>query len=362
MKVEVKILRRSVGELSSPGRYSKLEDPDNRLITNPSVVNTFVNNPFVRTKDQPAQIIGIVDGRIVGGVGALPMRMIADGTNYETSAGPDILVNPEYRTTGLAIDFIEMGRTMSPDWITVDFYVSRMARKVCGLMGSAVFSIAQFALVRKSEEFFAQRVPSCLSWLACLVLDVLFALHRLGVWAIVSVKTWGWLVEDASDETGFGAFASLVAVDKHRFREDVSLTYLKWLFANDFDSVEMADKHLWRMGKGDVIYGYVLTRVSNKGRRARIIEWQATDGNEEKLPWMMLKIAMRVLGKTNAVVLSVSSDDVDLVQLFRRLLPRMPDQAATVGVGDGSPLEKHSGWRDQKSWRIRPAMGDCGFY
>lgn len=362
MKIEVETLVRSVGELTALGRFAKYADPDRRLITLPSVVDAFVNNPFVRTKDQPAQIVGVVGDRIIGGVGALPMRMVADGENYETSAGPDILVNAAFRNTCFALDLIEAGRMMSPDRITVDFYVSRMARKVCGLMGNAVFDIAQFALVRRSMEFFGSRIPPFIRWLACPLLDCAFALHRMIVRVVVALRTRGWRLEDASDEQGLRDFAALVEKDAHRFREDVSVAFLQWLFANDFDSVALADKHLWRVSRGDAVYGYVLTRVSNRGRRGRTIEWQATDGNEDKLSWMLLKAALRVIGKTNAVVLSFSSADAALFGPFRWLLPRLPLQAATVGVGEGSPLERHPGWREQKNWRIRPAMGDCGLY
>jgi len=362
MKEKVEILFRAVEELTSLDRYSSFEDPDHCLISSKSVIATYCGNPYLRTNTQPSQVVGVVGNRIIGAVGALPMRMVADGKSYETSANPDTWVNPDFRKTGLALDLIEAGRNMSPDKIAVDFYVSRVARKVAGLMGSAVFTISQFALVRKSAEFFAQRMSSYLVWMVCPMLDILFAVHRIAVGLIVSAKTRGWRIEDVSNAAGFCVFASLVALDKHRFREEVSTTYLKWLFANDFDTVEMADKHLWKVSKGDDVYGYVLTRVSNRGKRTRLIEWQSTDGNEDLLPWMMLKIATCVLRKTNAVVLSVSSEDVPIVRVFKRLLPRIPDQAATVGVGDCSSLEQHQGWRIQNNWRIRPAMGDCGFY
>ena len=61
-------------------------------------------------------------------------------------------------------------------------------------------------------------------------------------------------------------------------------------------------------------------------------------------------------------MISVSKSDASVIKVLARLLPRMPEQAATVHVRDGSPLEKHEGWRDQSNWRIRPIMGDCAFY
>ena len=142
----------------------------------------------------------------------------------------------------------------------------------------------------------------------------------------------------------------------------MSPEFLKWVLENDFDPVELADKRLWRVSVKDKVMGFVMTRVSNMGARVRVVEWQAVPGEEKEIPWMILAAAFKALGGHSAVVISVDSNDKGLVSTLRRLLPRLPDQAATVNVSAGSPLERHEGWKDQANWRIRPIMGDCAFY
>ena len=237
-----------------------------------------------------------------------------------------------------------------------------MARQVIGMFGGAVFSISQFTIVRRSSLFFARRFPSCMSKLVCCLLDLIFLAHRILCSIIIRMRTYNWVLERVLDDSSIEEFSSHVAEDHHKFREDVSPTFMNWILNNDFESVQKADKSIWRIKKKNATIGFVMTRLSDNGQRGRILEWQAVHGYEKEVPWMLLCVSRVLVKKCSAVVLSVSSEDLAIVKVLRRLLPRLPTQAATVSITDGSRFAKCAGWREQSNWRLRPIMGDCGFY
>lgn len=351
-----------MAELSDIGRFSAYADPNQLLLKNNMTIGMFRENPFLRGPEQVAQTLGIVAGRIVGGVCSFPRQIIADGTVYETSANPGLFVHPDFRKTGLALDLIERCWNRSKDHIALDFYVSPQARGVVRMMGGAVFDIAQYAIIRKSSKIIGSRMRKWAKVLVAPLLDLVFAIHRCLLLAVVSVKTWSWRFQLADDDDSLAEFSSLIANDQHRFRENMPPDCLKWILNHDFLPLDKANKHLWRVVKAGQTIGFVLTRVTlDGGSRVRILEWQMTAGNELLMPWLLLKAALRSLGQNAAAIISVGASE-SAARVFKWILPPISVQASTVGVGDESPLEKHMGWRDQRNWRIRPAMGDCAFY
>lgn len=357
MKRPVKSIIRSVEGLSSNEVFEGLKNVDRLTIQGASVIDAYQTNPYLDSLEQPAEMIGVVDDTIIGSVGVMPMRMIADGKSYRTVANPDTRVDAEYRKTGYALDLIDFGFDNAADGIRVDFYVSESARKVMKMFGGTVFNIAQFALVKRSSLFFKDRLPKYVSWLGCAALDVAFFFHRLVIKVILLIKTSSWKMSITDDEESLREFADLIATDSHRFRNDVSETFLKWIIAHDFRGIDIADKHLWRFICKNKTIGFVLMRKDGTGR-GRLIDWQATSGNEALLPIMMLKAADTLLSKCKAVVISASASDQNIVAYFSHKCPKLPTQAAVIAVSDSSPLQKHEGWQDQSNWRIRPTMGD----
>lgn len=361
MSVKVHSIIRSVADLSSSAKFEGLANVDRFTIHDPYIIDAYQSNPFLRSAEHPAELVGVVDGRIMGRVGLMPMRMIADDSEYETVANPGILVDPEYRKTGFALELLEFGNQNCKDKIRLDFYVSKTARKVMKLWGGAVFDILQFALVRRSSLFFSDRLPAVWAFVVCSGLDIVFFFHRVLVKVLLLLQTATWRVFVADDADSLHEFAELVRADSHRFRNDVSEIFLDWILKHDFRGVMVANKHLWRFIRDGKTIGFVLMRKDHTGR-GRIIDWQATPGNERFLPLMILKAANRMLSSCKAVVISVSSADTDIVRYLSRRCLHLPTQAATVSAGYGSPLTRHEGWRVQSNWRIRPTMGDSCLY
>lgn len=343
MKIDIKTVVLSVRDL-----------PPSRM------ADAYRNNPCLENMDQPVKMEGRVGGKLIGKVWSLPMPLWADGREYITSANPDIDVLPEYRKTGYALDLLEFGTTASRDKIKVDFYVSKSARKVARLCGGCVFDISQFAVVRDSSLFLEKRLSGWVALVVCGALNFVFGVHRIVLGALVALKTRHWTFQCADNGRAIEEFTNLIKQDEHRFKPNATDKFYAWILKNDFGDIDESDKHLWRVAANGELLGFVIAR--RNGARGRVIDWQVAQGHETDIPWLLLATARRCLPRCKAVVFSISSIERNLIQVLRRLLPRLPTQAATVSVGDGSPLLGHDGWREQANWRIRPTMGDSCLY
>ena len=157
-------------------------------------------------------------------------------------------------------------------------------------------------------------------------------------------------------------FCDLIAVDEHRFREDMDPKGISWILTNDFFPAAMADKKFYCVKVKDQTIGYFMTRRSEQGTRGRILEWQTVKGAESAIPWMLIRAAKLLIRNTDAVVVSVGAEETAIIKVLKKILVPFTTQHAVVGARNDSPLRKHEGWDKAVNWRIRPAMGDGCFY
>lgn len=362
--MEVKVVERKFSELKSLGRFADYEDPDRGLIDAESVADVFVSDPYLTDTERTAQILGVVENRIIGRISPFPLHVIADGALYEGAAGMNLSVNPNFRKTGFAIDLIERLDAYSKDQIQVGYYVSRVARKMIGMMGDAVFSIRQFALVKRSAYLLGKRLPKWGRKIFCPVLDLIFFIHYAILRLVVGLKTRGWKIEQvrSDDVHGIGQFVDMVKSDRFRFRQSVDADFVQWALRHDFETAGNWEKSLYRVSIGGKAVGFFLSRATLGDDRGRLLDWQTEQGWERIVPWMLLKGALIQRHKVLATVISVSATDSAVVKVLKWLLPPLPLQAAVIGAGPDSPLRHHDGWQEQRNWRLRPSMGDSVFY
>ena len=361
---DVQTYYRTVDELSSHGRFASLEDLNSYLDFSPEKVRTFEQNPYLKTKETTAQLLGVTDGKIIGAVGVFPLRVCADDKKYEACACPLIHVLPDYRKTLYGIDLSKATATVSADKMTINCGLSHMSAKMNKLFKTPVFPLRQFAYVKRSRLFFGQRIPRWLHWMALPLMDVAFAVHRCLASLSVAIKTHSWIVERISvdDEDRIKEFCELIKSDPHRFREHIGPEWVNWVLTNDFFPLEVADKRLYRVSlKGQTI-GFFMTRLTEQGARGRIIEWQVAPGFEKSLPWMMMLAARLLVKKADASIVALGEDEHDAIRTLKHWLLPFPNQHAVIGAHKTSPLRQHDGWREARNWRIRPAMGDGCFY
>lgn len=362
MRSKVSLVARMASDFSDLNKLANYSDPSHMVGKDLNFIDVSRANPFLASFDFEMQTLGLVDNRICGSVSHLPKQIRADGVVYETSANPNIFVVPDARKFGVALDLFDRCCLVSRDHISLDFYVSRPARRVANMMGYSVFQILRFVIIRKSVALIGSRLPRAVACLLGPLLDVVFAVHRAVVGLLVAMKTSRIQFCLADDDVSISEFVDMIARDSHRFRENVTCESVKWILKYDYFPMAKANKHLWRVVKGGQTLGFVLARENFLGGpTGRIIDWQFKDEFVAATPWILLKMGLKLVRKINFVVIAMSAGD-HACSVMKKLLPRKPVQAATVGVGENSPLEKHEGWRVQANWRIRPTMGDSCLY
>ncbi len=361
---EVQTYYRTVDELSSHGRFAEFEDLNAYLDFSKEKVATFQSNPYLTSGQVTAQMLGVVDGKMMGAVGMFPLHVIADKKCYEVCACPLIHVHPDYRKTMYGIELSQKTVDISADKATLNYGLSEQSARLNRYLKSPLFAIRQFAYVKWSRHFFKERLPKAISWFACPLMDVAFWFHRVFVGIVVWCRTFRWEIErvDVNDEEAFRSFSDMIAADEHRFREEVDPRWMRWVLTNDFFPSQMADKRLYRVNVKGKTIGYFMTRRSVKGARGRILEWQTVKGAESAIPWMLIRAAKLLIRNTDAVVVSVGAEEKAIVKVLKKILVPFTTQHAVVGAREDSPLRMHEGWDQAVNWRIRPAMGDGCFY
>ena len=361
---EVTTYYRTVDELSFHGRFAEFEDLNAYLDFPKEKVAVFQNNPYLSSGQVAAQILGVVDGKIIGAEGSFPFHIVAGQKGYEVCACPLSHVHPDYRRTGYGIEMAQKTVDLPADKATLNYGLSEKSARLNRYFGTPVFDVRQFAYVKRSRHFFKQRLPKAVGWFLCPLMDVAFGLHRALVNVVVWFHTLRWKIEqvDVGDKEAIQQFCDLIATDEHRFREDMDPKGISWILTNDFFPATMADKKLYHVKIKDHVIGYFMTRRSEHGARGRILEWQTVKGEESAIPWMLMRAAKLLIRYTDAVVVSVGAEEKTIIKVLKKLLVPFTTQHAVVGAREDSPLRTHEGWDQAVNWRIRPAMGDGCFY
>lgn len=349
MNIHIDTIYRTIGDLKTVG------DSLSRVV---------LSNPMCASESEVWQIAGLADGRQIGSVNTYKLAVVADGEKYTACGGGALNVDKNYRATGYALELCDLANNIFKDSIHLGYGLSQKSRMLSKGMGSATFNIDRFACIRKSRFFLENYLPNHNTAFKAVLIDIFCFFHRIALKLICAVNAWRLKIEtvSADDEAALEDYSRLIASGDERFREDASAAWLKWVLENDFLPMDMARKMLYRASIGGRRVGYCITRYSKEGRLGCIIDWQVDVNFKRFEPWLLMKAAFRLFPRADAVVLAVSETDEQTIKILKRLLIPCSGQMAVVATGDGSPLERHEGWREQKNWRIRPSMGDGAFY
>lgn len=362
MRIKVKTTFRTVSDLLKKDSLVGIEDPQNRLEISEAKRLTFERNPVLKDGAK-AQIIGTVDGKVMGRLNVFMYGVKADEKVYEALGGDSLWVDDLYRKTLYALDLVEMHNNLSADHLSLNTGISHDAQNLFKMSGNKMFPILKFALVKHCSELLETRLPAWLRRIVGPILDVGFFFKRIQMSLAVRRKTRNWRFEpvDTADEAAMRQVSESILQDPHRFAVHASPAWLKWIVENDFDAHR--EKVLYRCWDGKCLIGYVLARTPGNGRgRGKIKEWQLTPEHADREPWLLMAAAKHLIGKCDYVIVSFSPDSRETAETVRRFLLRLPDQYVTLGLGDDCPLARHRGYDDSRNWRIRPAIGDVSFY
>jgi hypothetical protein len=354
---------RKVSQLDDATCVAMFDDPAAYAKLHPSKIQTIRSNPLLESGDECGQILGICDSTVIGGICPMPLQVVADRRVYSAICGSSLMVIPEARITGYGIDVLEKMRNLCSDRIDLSCGLSADSRKLLKFLDRCLFPVGRHLMIRRSREFTDHRKPFVAWRMASFIFDVAFYLHRLPIRVLVAWKMRGLKVRqiEATDSSALDSCVKLVEQDKHRFRQNITAEWFRWVLTNEFRPVEKANKRLYGVYRGEILVGFWISKTDTHGDRGRIIEWQVSEEWAALEPWVLLKAALRLLPFCNVVNLDTDNEVSNC--LFKKLgFLQVPGQVCGVGADDGSRLRTHEGWSEQHNWRIRMSMADAAFW
>ena len=367
MKVET--LVRSVPEIEMGGLKFPVVDPEGLSYLNEGRVSTFRHNPFLSDDSSPAQFLGLVQNEVIGGINLFPIEVVAEGKIFDAVGGDSLYVREKYRSTMYSIPLMDKLNNISKDGISLCAGFTAKSLQVIKVLGNAIFPLRQFLLIRKTRPFFNRvdivRKFRCLSCVVDLaILPYKIAMHILSTITTPCIRILP--ISETDREKEAKAFSAFICRDKHPYRENVTAEWIQWVLTNDFAKKNLVNKQLVKIVKGGVIVGYAIVRVgwdkTFEGTVGKIVEWQIDEGHQDKEPWILIRVARWILKKCDFVILSVDAQDSKICGCFKKLMPSVSRNVASIGAGRLSPLRTMIGYKEPSNWRIRPGMGDMCFF
>lgn len=370
-------------------------DPDGLAVLPPHKRDALLANPLGRD-DDPAQLVGLADGKVIGKVDLFAGEITLDGAPVRVLWGSALGVPEQHRATGIGL-MLAMRMQALGAWIGA-FGVSQIAVPLYSNLRWTDLSLPRYVLVRRSRRFLAAFLGSdVLAAILAPLADLLFALQRAWLRAAEPVHRRYALVpaarmpEDLAG--GFAAHAEkLGGAMPHR-----SPAWVNWLLSTEFNEVASRRTNLWlvRHRSTGAIAGYILTKqrhfddVTQRHVRnvtiASVQDWMSFDPAD--LPdHQLLALAIsaatrpndhagedgvgengagrdgraagggRAASKADAVEICTAVPDSRRTLRRWGLLP-MGQLNFLCRPARGTELADDK-WRDVENWRLRPAEGD----
>lgn len=363
MRSKIETWIRTVRQFADDSWLSDVTDPHGLLYVDPAKIKTYCTNPFLVDLEQPCQLIGVKDGRIIGRRNSFPSQIVADGVVCKMRVSGSVYVDPEARSSLYAISLLRRSLQFPDGDLNINCGLSYKNQKFYELLGSAMFKIVMFAGGGRWFRYYkggtytgwkayAAKVVNAGVYLASFLLD----------W-----KRWSglpnWTVQevDPANLEFISTAARLVSQDRHRYRQDITREWIKWVAENDFESTGVRKMILGVYGDSGLV-GFGLVRMDSNKRSVKIFEWQVdlkSEGQESHL----LCVLARYCSKFGyRVQIAVAEADERLVQELERRFPRVGFNYSVVTIADGSRFKSFDGIGDAYNWRIRPGMGDAAFW
>lgn len=350
------------------GADARFEDPEGIGLLRPYKRAALLANPLGRD-DDVAQLIGHIDGRIIGKVDMFAGEIDIDGAPHRGIWGSALGVPEEHRATGIGLMLAMRMQTLAP-WFGA-FGVSQIAMPLYLSLRWRDLSLPRFVLVRRSRRLMqAMTGSSALGAALGPVADIAFAGQRawMGMAAGGAAKRYELETVDRMPEDLGDRFITPAGAAPHR-----SPAWINWLLDTEFNDVPTRRRHLHlvRERASGAVAGYVLTKqrhfdeVTQRQVRdvtiASVQDWMSFDPDGLPEPQLLaLGIGAALHADPDAPVDAVevnTADPAEMAALKRWGLMRMGMLNFVYKPGRGAPLDDPA-WHDHAKWRLHPAEGD----
>lgn len=329
----------------------------------------FITNPFAKIED-PAQILAISDGCILGSVYAFPLEIIHKSNKiFKVCAGSTLYVNPESRGMGiggrLTIERVQLTR----DKIAIAAGLSGMSLPIFQKKGFYIFILKRFIFLQNSRP----------------VIEIVFKnkyLVKLGTCIFNSVVSlWKKVLEKQAKSYTNGLqvievtkatteVEDIINQDKSVFRENHTKEWFNWVLKGGFIDDNRSKQHLFLVKDEEKTIAFFMTKerfheqASHRGFKdvilGSVIEWGILENNKLTENQLLLSALLSFGKHVDAVEICSAYDGINHF-LKHRLLIQVGESNFAIKAADDSPLQQYPEFHEQRSWRIRPAASDNSF-
>lgn len=361
---------RPLSTLASPASQLGLVDEYGLCEVAVPRIRVLDTNPEKRSNEVAAQVLGLVDKKVVGQEVVFPLRVQAHGTEYLAFAGSGLFVHDEHRKTMLGIDITEARESLSEDGIALGCGLSQMAVPLHLMLNYVCFPMARFMWLFRSRSVVERRfgvtlVSKCVSRL----IDA-----GLWMWSVVlkykvALRTRGLTLHEL--ECATEDVVTLIQRDAHPFSCVRTVEWLNWQLKGGFSGGPRSRQKLFIVkDRQQGVVGFFMYKVrfhetaSHHGYKnltlGSLMEWQSVD-TRKITPATLALMAVMEMNRDGVDAVEVCTDDEDMGRSLKRaLFQRVGDLSFVIRATENSPLRKHAGWDQQANWRLRPIEGDNG--
>ena len=359
MAGKIETLVRTVRGLTDDARFASLEDPHGLLPFSEIKLKAYRENPCLGDLDQPCQLIGVKDNKVIGRRNSFPGRFVADGKVYHNRISGSVYVDPKCRASMYALRLLQQALKLPDGELNINCWMSEQNQKFYRLFGSGMVRFEVFEAGGRWSRYM-KRVDSP-KWKAVVakfvnvVAAFLCRFFDNRRWR--NLPDWNVREIDVADSVSLAAFCDLVGKDHHRYRQEITPEWIRWTVENDF--LGNCRKSVYRVYDGKDFVGFALVRQGYAEKFIKIYEWQLAEAYADKEAELLSVVAKSVQRYGSRVQIAVGADEESTVTKLKARFPVTHGNYAAITIADGSRFNDFAGIKDPKNWRVRPGMGDA---
>jgi hypothetical protein len=351
-------------ELATDPGWDRWHDPDAIAPISPIKQKALLENPLARGDDDPIQLVGTLDARVIGRLDLVGGALDVHGEEVPCTWGSALYVPKEFRKTLMGVKLI---LTMQRMHDTVGASgVSRLVYPLYRNLRWLDFELRRFVLLRRTRSLVERYVGrGVLGTGVETIADAALSAHGslLSAWTRLRVREF-----ETQEMAEFPeALASRLPLCDRRIVGHRSAAWINWLLRSSFDEPPSRRALFSVVGRDGHAAGYFLVRarrydvLTDRNLRnlhlGSLQDWAAFD------PTLRFEhitlLAARELFKWNVDAVEVCvPHDQSSAGLARLGFVRVGSMYTLVNVSQKSPL---SHLAKSEAWRLRPAEGDNFF-
>lgn len=366
MTKKIELYQRTLDDILSKRELNYI-DPNEFLRIGSNAENVFKLNPFIRSKHDVVQILGIVDKTIVATVSFFPLQLIADEKVYNALAGSKLIVVKEYRKFEFGLILPDIYIDLSESKCTLSAGISKMALPILQYLDNIVFFTQRMIFLCKTKSVLEIKLSGISLCVASFITDIFLSVYKTLLKFVLFIRLYQVKIEKTNIISS--EIEAIIKKDPHKFKENHTKEWFEWILNNTFSNDPRSKQSLYIIKKRDEIIGFFMTKIrfheqaSHRGFKnvmlGSVIEWGS------KYPEILSEELICLCGilsfEQNTDAVEICTDNKKILKFLKRCgLRNVGTSNFAIRVRPESPISKISGYDKQENWRIRPASADNG--